>query len=75
MKYMVWVVDCGLWGVGCGKQEQTVNNESAPTTTENPAKELTLKEKVIGTYEMKANGDTYRRVFLANGSMNDYITG
>jgi len=39
--------------VGCGKQEQTDANESTPTTTEKPVKELTLEEKkVVGTYEM-----------------------
>ena len=73
MKYVVLIM--GLWVVGCSKQEQTVNNQSAPTTTGKPVKELTLREKVIGTYELKENGDTYRWVFLSNGSMEDYING
>ena len=54
MKYISLII--GLLVVGCGKQEQTDTNESTPTTTEKPVKELTLREKVAGTYEFKEDG-------------------
>mgnify|MGYP001296685328 CR=1 FL=1 len=60
------VLMVGMLAVGCGKQEQTDANESTPTTNTNkvngttakPVKELTLEEKVVGTYEFKVDGDT-----------------
>ena len=36
---------------------------------------LTLSEKVVGTYEIKEGGETYRAVFLANGFVEDYENG
>jgi hypothetical protein len=65
MKYITLII--GLLVVGCGKQEQA--------TTENPVKELTLGEKVVGTYEFKVNGETYRDVFLENGVVETYENG
>ena len=81
MKYITLII--GLLVVGCGKQEQTDTNESTPTTntnkvngtTEKPVKELTLEEKVIGTYEMKGEGFTIRAVFLDNGIIESYKNG
>ena len=45
------------------------------TTPTKPVKELILKEKVIGTYEFKEGGDTYRAVLLENGIWKDYKNG
>ena len=68
----------GLMVVGCGKGgEITIGQppEATPTdqntnkangTTEKPTKELT-KEDVVGTYEVKLYGNTYKQVFLENG--------
>ena len=89
MKYITLII--GLLVVGCGKQEKAVTNESTPTTntnevdgaTENPTqtvgvtpvKELTLEEKVIGTYERKDDEDTYRGVLLESGVFENYRKG
>ena len=74
MKYITLII--GLLVVGCGKQEQADTNESTPTTTEKPVKELTAEEKkVIGTYEMGGEGFTIRAVFLDNGIIESYKNG
>jgi len=82
MKYITLII--GLLVVGCGKQEQTDANESTPSTNTNkvdgttakPVKELTLEEKkVVGTYEAKRVGDTYRVVLLENGIAEAYRSG
>ena len=74
MKYITLII--GLLVMGCGKQEQTDTNESTPTTTEKPVKELTAEEKkVIGTYEMGGEGFTIRAVFLDNGIIESYKNG
>ena len=81
MKYITLII--GLLVMGCGKQEQADADESTPTTNTNvvdgttvkptqtvgvaPVKELTLEEKVVGAYEAKADGVTYRTVLLENG--------
>ena len=75
----------GLLVVGCGEVEngaykhrpkQADANESTPTTTEKPVKELTAEEKkVIGTYEMGGEGFTIRAVFLDNGIIESYKNG
>ena len=49
----------GLLVVGCGT----------------PVKELTLEEKVVGTYEYIKDGDTIRMVFLENGIWEGYENG
>ena len=78
MKYITLII--GLLVVGCGKQEQTDTNESTPTTTEKPDKELTpeqkqkaLRDSAVGTYEGKNVGDTL--VFLDNGVLEVYNDG
>ena len=74
MKYITLII--GLLVVGCGKQGQTDTNESTPTTAAKPDKELTLEEKIIGTYERKdKDGDTHRAVFLDNGIIESYKNG
>ena len=40
-----------------------------------PVKELTLEEKVVGTYEGKKDGNTGRLVFLDNGIAEGYENG
>ena len=68
MKYITLII--GLLVAGCGKQEQA--------TTVKPVKELTLEEKVAGTYEVKANHSsvehqvTGRYVILKNGVVESY---
>ena len=65
MKHITLII--GLLVVGCGKQEQT--------TTEKPAKELTLREKVVGEYEIKKDGNTLKQVYLENGVFEGYRNG
>ena len=78
MKYITLII--GLLVVGCGKQEQADANESTPTTTEKPDKELTpeqkqkaLRDSAVGTYEGKDVGDTL--VYLDNGVLEAYEDG
>ena len=83
MKYITLII--GLLVVGCGKQEQTDTNESTPATNTNkvngtstkPVKEPTLREKVIGTYELelKKFGETHRYVLLDNSTVEYYLDG
>ena len=73
MKYITLII--GLLVVGCGKQEQTDTNESTPTTTEKPVKELTLREKVIGSYEVKLGEKSVRIDLLETGIVEYYING
>ena len=90
MKYItliigLLVVGCGEVENGAYKHrpKQTDTNESTPTTntnevsgtTEKPVKELTLAEKVVGEYEMKKDGLTYKLVFLDNGILEWYMNG
>ena len=78
MKVLISIL-IGLLVVGCGNQEQTDANELTPTTktnkvtgtTESPSKELTLREKVIGEYEIGA----LKWVFLDNGVAKAYFVG
>ena len=80
MKPIILII--GLLVVGCGKKQSTNTNESTPTTntnkvdgtTEKPFKELTLREKVVGTYENKED-NTSRGVFLDNGVWEVYYGG
>ena len=79
------VVGCGEVENGAYKHrpKQTDTNESTPTTNTNkgngtaakPVKELTLEEKVIGTYEFNPDGDTHGGVFLENGVYEGYTNG
>ena len=69
MKYITLII--GLLVMGCGEF-----TESTPTTTtKKPVKELTLAEKVVGEYEMKKDGLTYKLVFLDNGILEWYMNG
>ena len=45
------------------------------TTSTKPVKELTLREKVVGEYELTEDGVTYRTVFLKYGIAEYYING
>ena len=81
MKYITLII--GLLVVGCLKKEQTnqkqIVTQKAKEASEplpaKPIKGLTLEEKVVGTYEGKKDGDTYRTVLLENGVLEDYING
>ena len=79
------VVGCGEVENGAYKHrpKPADKNESTPTTNTNevdgttakPVKELTLREKAIGTYEIKKDGDTYRVVLLETGIVEKYRNG
>ena len=78
MKHITLII--GLLVMGCGKQEEADADESTPTTTEKPDKELTpeqkqkaLRDSAVGTYEGKNVGDTL--VFLDNGVLEVYNDG
>ena len=72
---MLMVVGCGEVENGAYKHrpKQADANESTPTTTEKPVKELTLEEKVVGTYEGRLM--TRRLVFLENGIVEEHRRG
>ena len=85
MKVLITVV-IGLLVVGCGKNEQPkekADNETAPknddknSTAAKPVKELTLREKVVGIYELelKKFGETQRYVLLDNSKVEYYLNG
>jgi len=71
----------GLLAVGCGKPEQPVNTYEnkkrvgflSHRTEAKPVKELTLEEKVVGTYETKRAGDTLKFIFLEDRVFEVYI--
>ena len=79
------VVGCGEVENGAYKHrpKQLDTNESTPTTNTNkvngttakPVKELTLEEKVVGTYEVSVGEDTMGMVFLENGIVEEYENG
>ena len=81
MKYITLII--GLLVAGCGKQEQTDTNESTLSTNTNkvngttakPENELTLEEKIVGTYEKKFDEGTMKLVFLGNGTVEKYKNG
>jgi len=54
--------------VGCGSDKQSKTENSIK-----PVKELTLEEKVVGTYEIMIGKTTMRLVFLENGLTEQYI--
>jgi|TARA_B100000959_G_C14711856_1_gene513259 hypothetical protein len=59
MKTPILIV-IGLLGVGCGKYEK---------------QELTLEEKIAGTYEWRSGKDVFRVVFLEGGAAELYENG
>ena len=88
MKILIPIV-IGLLVVGCGKGKEPPTktkvadnivtkpiNVAANNATK-PAKELTLREKVIGTYELelKKFGETHRYVLLNNSKVEYYLNG
>ena len=82
MKALIPVI-IGLVVVGCGKTEPlgSGNEYNAGlatdqnTTTAKPVKELTLEEKIVGTYEKKFDEGTMKLVFLGNGTVEKYKNG
>ena len=70
------VLMVGMLAVGCGETEQPVNTDEDKTQKQTPAKELTAEEKkVVGTYELKEDGFTFRGVLLENGVAEGYQNG
>ena len=71
--------------VGCGKDKQSGDiasetpskGDDKNSTKANPVKELALREKVIGTYELelKKFGETQRYVLLDNSTVEYYLDG
>ena len=83
MKTLILIL-IGLLVVGCGENEQPkekVDNETPSkvdgknSTAAKPVKELTLREKVVGTYELelKKFGETHRYVLLDNSIVEYYL--
>jgi hypothetical protein len=82
MKLLISIL-IGLLVVGCGKTEPlgSGNEYNAGlaidqnTTTAKPVKELTLEEKIVGTYEKKFDEGTMKLVILENGTVEKYKNG
>ena len=52
------------------------NTHKEKSTAAKPVKELTPEEKkIVGTYELKNGGDTFRNVFLDNGVLEAFEKG
>ena len=81
MKYITLII--GLLVVGCGDgvevdpygTETYDPHKERDDTTEKPVKELTLEQKVVGTYELKIDGNTKRIVILESGICEWYANG
>ena len=75
---LLCVIALGL-GYWVGLPEKTVDKPKAATPSNNATKtirKLTVEEeKVIGTYELKEDGNTERVVLLDNGIMELYKNG
>ncbi len=58
-------------------KETPSKGDDKSSTTAKPVKELTLREKVIGTYELelKKFGETQRYVLLDNSTVEYYLNG
>ena len=83
MKILIPIV-IGLLVVGCGEKQSIITNKSNSTPEkpakqnvekENPSKELTLKERVVGTYEYAEGKDTAWFTLLENGLVEGYEKG
>ena len=88
MKVLIPIL-IGLLAVGCGEVENGAykhrlkTNESTPTTKTNnvdgastrPVNEPTLREKVVGTYELKRYGGWEKLVLLNTGVFEAYHDG
>jgi hypothetical protein len=56
--------------------EEKLEKAEEATPTAKPTKELTAEEKkVVGTYEVKKDGNTLRIVLLENGVFENYVNG
>ena len=76
------VLVVGLLAVGCGGSKEKAAPKSQAKVDVMPkveakgeVKELTLEEKVVGTYEVSLGEDTMRMVFLVNGIVERYENG
>ena len=69
---------CGKGKEAPSKTKVTEDNNTKPIKVDDnatkPVKELTLRERVVGTYEMK-DDNTSRGVFLDNGVFEVYVNG
>ena len=80
MKALISIL-IGLLVVGCGKKQSTNTNEGNNTPVirakQKTPKELTLRERVVGTYELelKKFGETQRYVLLDNSTVEYYLNG
>ena len=84
MKVLISIV-MGLLVLGCGEERPTTNTNKSNNTPvkpakkkaekETPSKELTLRERIVGTYEMKGGGNTYRSVLLDDGMYEQHRNG
>jgi antitoxin component YwqK of YwqJK toxin-antitoxin module len=74
MKYITLII--GLLVVGCGKTEPLGSGSEynaglatdQNTTKANPVKEIALKEKAVGSYELKTDLGTYK-IAIQNGGI------
>jgi len=84
MKVLIPIL-IGWLVVGCGEQRSITNPSKSDNTPgkpakkkvekETPPKELTLRERVVGTYEVKEGGNAYRSVLLEDGMYEQYRNG
>jgi len=70
MKNLLILITIMLVG-GCGKGKEA----QTKTKVTEPVKELTLEEKVVGTYEIKEGEVTIKHVHLENGVFEWYENG
>ena len=78
MRYITLMI--GLLVVAVAANRWRIDaNKSTPTTTEKPVKELTLREKVVGTYEIKGKIEgeevTFKRDLFGNGKVISFKNG
>ena len=69
MKYITLII--GLLVVGCEKGGEITIGEPPKAK---PVKELT-SEDVVGSYEARGGGDSYKQVFLDNGVYEWHVIG
>ena len=75
MKNTLLVIVALLVG-GCGKGEESTIGEppkEEPAMSTDSIK--ALRDSVVGEYERKPNGDTYKDVYLENGIFEWYVNG
>ena len=78
MKVLVPIL-IGLLVVGCGKKQYGNTNESNNTPKISAKKKVEKitpsEENVVGTYELKVDGNSMRLLFLENGNFESYRNG